>query len=70
MTNLDRLRRQVMSDKEAAKAATELAFLRSDMLRVARIAKTGGFKAILGVRSVHNALEATGEGGGHGGTRG
>lgn len=65
MTNLDRLRRQVMSDKEAVKAATELAFLRSDMLRVARIAKTAKYRAILGVRSVHNALEAVGEG--HGG---
>ncbi len=61
MTNLDRLRRQVMGVNEAAQAATEMAFLRADLLKVARIAKTGGFESILAVPSVRRMLKAVGE---------
>ncbi len=61
MTNLDRLRRQVMSKEEAAKAASEMAFLRSDLLKVARMAKTLGLQSFLAVPSVRRMLKAVGE---------
>lgn len=61
MTNLDRLRRQTMSSEEASRAAVEMSFLRSDMLKVARMAKTMKIEAILDVQSVRRILRAVGE---------
>ena len=61
MTNLDRLRRQTMGANEAAQAATEMSFLRADMLKIARMAKTAGWQSVLAVKSVRNMLKVMGE---------
>lgn len=61
MINLDRLRRQVMGNLEAVAACREIAIMRADMLKVARIAKTAKFEAILTLESVQDVLMTVGE---------
>lgn len=62
MTNLDRLRRQVMSDKEAGRAADEICALRADLLRVGRLARLQGYDEILALEGVNDMLATVGMG--------
>jgi len=62
MTNLDRLRRQIMSTKEAGEAADEIASLRANLLKAGRTARLLGYDEILDIEGVNDMMVAVGMG--------